>query len=299
MRVRIWGVRGSIPVPGPGTLKYGGNTPCVQFELPPGACPEPTFIIFDAGSGIRLLGNSILEDIPSETPLEIHLFITHVHWDHIQGFPFFRPLYRDRVRMRLYGPDSTNLERFLHQQMDPDYFPVSLDHADVKADVRFIPLNKEPVVIGPVAVSHHYVNHANEGAAAGYRVDSPKGGFIFIPDVEPSSYPSNHQTALMNENNQVEKDLLAFIKGADLMLFDSTYTPEEYETHRGWGHSPMDYTVEVAARAGVRRLGLYHYDPMREDDDVDRLAEVARQDGIAHGVEVFASREGMVLTIGD
>ncbi|KXK31264.1 MAG: MBL fold metallo-hydrolase [Candidatus Omnitrophica bacterium] len=293
MRVRIWGVRGSIPVPGKGTLKYGGNTPCVQFELPAGACPDPALIIFDAGSGIRLLGNSIVEEFPPGTPLDIHLFITHVHWDHIQGFPFFRPLYRENVRLRLYGPDSTNLERFLHQQMVPDYFPVSLDHADVKADVSFIPLDTEPVVVGPVTVRHHFVNHANEKAAAGYRVDSPRGGFVFIPDVEPADYP------VVNEDNRIERELLDFIQGADLMLFDSTYTTEEYPSHRGWGHSPMDYSVSVAARGGVRRLGLYHYEPMREDDELDRLAEQARLDGEAHGIEVFASREGMILPIGE
>ena len=300
MKVRIWGLRGSIPVPGPGTLRYGGNTPCVQVEVPLEPGSKPTYVIFDAGSGIRLLGNQMMKDLAPGSPAEIHLLLTHVHWDHIQGLPFFKPLYRAGSTISLYGPDYPNLEGFIQHQMYPNYFPISMDHTDVKADIRFRPLDKVPLRVGQAEIHHRPVNHASEGTALGYRVESSAGAFVFIPDVEPADFPRpGASRPIIDETNQIERDLIDFVHGADFMLFDSTYTNEEYERCRGWGHSPVDYTVELAAKAGVRRLGLYHYDPMREDDEMDRVAEKARQDGLAKGVDVIASREGMVVEIGN
>jgi phosphoribosyl 1,2-cyclic phosphodiesterase len=231
--------------------------------------------------------------------MEIHLMLTHVHWDHIQGLPFFKLLYRPGTALSLYGPDYENLERFLQHQMYPSYFPVSMDHADVKASLSFYPLDTAPTPIGQVTVRHHFVNHGAERTVAGYRVDGAAGSFVFIPDVEPFDYPKPGESKpIIDENNPIERELLAFVRNADLMLFDSTYTTEEYERCRGWGHSPVEYAVEVAARAGVRRLGLYHYDPIREDEEMDQIAELARIKGIAKGVDVFPSRENMVIPIG-
>ncbi len=299
MKVRIWGVRGSIPVPGPSTLRYGGNTPCVQVEVSRQSGAVPTYLIFDAGSGIRLLGNQMMKDLPPGSPAEIHLLLTHVHWDHIQGLPFFKPLYRAGSVIYLYGPDYPSLEKFVQYQMYPNYFPISMDHSDVKAEIKFCPLEETPLRVGNAIVRHRTVNHVSEGTTLGYRVESPEGAFVYIPDAEPVDYPPPGSTRpLMNENRKGERELVEFIRGADFMLFDSTYTNAEYERCRGWGHSPVDYSVEVAARGGVRRLGLYHYDPMREDDEMDCVAEKARQDGLAKGVEVIASREGLVVEIG-
>lgn len=299
MKVRIWGVRGSIPVPGPGTLRYGGNTPCVQVEFPQEQGAVPIFLIFDAGSGIRLLGNQMMKDLPAGAPAEIHLLLTHVHWDHIQGLPFFKPLYRAGSVIYLYGPDYPDLEKFIQYQMYPNYFPISMDHSDVKADIKFCPLEEAPLRVGQASIFHRKVNHVNEGTTLGYRVESSGNSFVYIPDAEPVNFPSQGAPGpLLDTSNGVEKNLIDFVHRADFMLFDSTYTNVEYERCRGWGHSPVDYSVEVAAKGKVRRLGLYHYDPMREDDEMDRVAEKARQDGLAKGVEVIASREGMVVEVG-
>ncbi len=293
-------MRGSIPVPGPGTLRYGGNTPCVQVEVPLEQGAKPTYVIFDAGSGIRLLGNQMMKEIPAGSPADIHLLLTHVHWDHIQGLPFFKPLYRAGSVISLYGPDYPDLEGFIQHQMYPNYFPISMDHSDVKAEIRFCPLDEIPLQVGKAGIHHRPVHHVNEGTTLGYRVESAEGAFVYIPDTEPVDYPRQATSRrLTDKENKVERDLIEFVSGADFMLFDSTYTAEEYERFRGWGHSPVDYSVELAAKAGVRRLGLYHYDPMREDDEMDRVAEKARQDGLAKGVEVIASREGMVVEIGE
>ena len=298
MQLKIWGVRGSIPTPGETTLRYGGNTPCVQVLVPDGpGLPESTSIVFDAGSGIRVLGNHLAEDISPEKELTVYLFLSHIHWDHIQGLPFFKPLYRANSHIHLHGPDYENMEEIIRYQMCPNHFPVSMDSDGIKSVLKFHPLEQKPIQIGSISVRHHFVNHGTEQTVVGYRAESPTGTVVYIPDVEPWDYPSG---SLADSNGQAlaaEKALRDFVRDADVMLFDSMFCDEEFETYRGWGHSPMEYAVGVAADAGVKKLGLFHHDPMRDDDDLDRLLVEMQKRGRASGVEVFASKEGMAIDI--
>ena len=298
MRLKIWGVRGSMPVPGGSTVRYGGNTPCIQIETEaPQGTPDRPYLIFDAGSGIRVLGNRIASEIPDGKPIEIYLLLTHVHWDHIQGLPFFKPLYRTGARIHLYGPDRPSLEVALKDQMSPERFPVAW--TDVPSCVEFGELKDPPLRAGTVSVRHHYVNHGTQGAVVGYRADTEDGAVVFIPDNEPLDYTPGGPIGPKDSDAGDETNrLIEFVSGADVMLFDTMYAEEEYEDYRGWGHGTAEYAIHVAARAGVKRLGLFHYAPIRTDDDIDRMLVAARKQGNEMGVSVFASREGMILEIG-
>lgn len=298
MKVRIWGVRGSIPTPGATTLGYGGNTPCVQVELPGSGPPGGSHLIFDAGTGIRLLGNHLTAAVPEDAPMEITLLLSHLHWDHIQGLPFFKPLYRRGCRLEVHGPTGHGLDRVLRDQMYPNYFPITMDHVDVKATIQFCPLEPGRVLrVGGANIRHLFVNHAGEGGAVGYRVDAEGVSFVYVPDVEPYDFPYSPAASGASLNHRPDHGLIEFIEGADLMLFDTTYTAEEYERFRGWGHSPIDYALDVAARGRVRRLGLFHHDPMRTDTELDKIVERTRDLAAPLGLEVFGSAEGMTLDL--
>ncbi|MCG3196098.1 MAG: MBL fold metallo-hydrolase [Candidatus Omnitrophica bacterium] len=299
MKVRIWGVRGSIPTPGATTLGYGGNTPCVQVELSSSGMRQGSYLIFDAGTGIRLLGNHITAGVPEDAPMDINLLLSHLHWDHIQGLPFFKPLYRSGCHLHVHGPTGHGLDRVLRDQMYPNYFPITMDHVDVRATLEFRPLEKGSVIrVGEASVRHMFVNHAGEGGAVGYRVDAEGTSFVYIPDVEPFDFPYSPTKSGVAPNHRPDQNLIEFIQGADLMLFDTTYTAEEYERFRGWGHSPIDYALDVAARGAVRKLGLFHHDPMRTDVELDKIVDRTRGLASPLGVEVFGSAEGMTVDLG-
>jgi len=298
MKVKVWGVRGSIPTPGESTIKYGGNTPCLHIEVPTGAGAEPgATIVFDAGTGIRPLGDSLLKQYSNGQPMSIYLFLTHLHWDHIQGLPFFSPMYRAQTRLRLYGSDQKNIEEMLLHQLHPDHFPVSLEDDDIKAEFEFNPL-KGPVKIGPITIRHHYVNHVPAGTVVGFRADSKEGSLVYIPDNEPYGFESKLGCAADPRRRDDERGLIEFVRNADVMFFDTMFTEDDYQQYKGWGHSPVEYALEVAVEAGVKSLGLFHYAPTRKDEEIDRFVEYYAPKARERGVEVFASREGMVLDIG-
>jgi phosphoribosyl 1,2-cyclic phosphodiesterase len=301
MKINVFGVRGSIPTPGETTLKYGGNTPCVQvaYRQADGETETPRIIVFDAGTGIRVLGEKIEAQYPKGERLDIFIFLTHLHWDHIQGLPFFTPLYRGATRVRLFGPDYENLEKFLKNQMHPHFFPVSIDDDNVKAECQFLPLEEQNMTVGPVTVRHHYVNHGPKDTVAGFRADSPEGSFVYIPDCEPYGYSTAVGDAADPDLRDRERELIKFIQGSDIMLFDTMFTGEDYHHHKGWGHSPAEYALDLAVEAKVRKLGLFHYAPKRTDEEIDRLEERLAKIGREKGVEVFASREGVPLVIGE
>ena len=261
-RVKFWGTRGSIATPGPETIRYGGNTACVEVR-----CGED-IIIFDCGTGIRELGIDLAKEY-AERNLEVHLFVSHTHWDHIQGFPFFQPAYRAGNRVNIYSlhsPDRS-LERLFTGQMDGNYFPVTLD--DLMARLHFEELSGD-VHIGDVKISHMHLNHP--GLALSFKMESKGRSLVYMTDHEPY-----HK--LLGESPHTKKldaEIDAFAKNADLLIREAQYTDEEYLVKRGWGHSSTSDAATSAVNSAVKRLVLFHHDPMHDDQQVDAMVEFCR-----------------------
>ncbi|MDP6357412.1 MAG: MBL fold metallo-hydrolase [Planctomycetota bacterium] len=271
MKVKFWGVRGSIPSPGQGTVRYGGNTACVEVF-----CGD-TLIILDAGSGIRMLGNDLLRRYQS--PIQADILMSHFHWDHIQGFPFFVPAYIPGNRFTIHGCEGMiqPLEMIFKGQMVPDYFPISFQ--EMPSEKSFSKITEGDFEIKDVKISTLYLNHP--GIALGYRLEHEGKVFCFISDNEPHSYSEGNGAGanLLEEirNGEVklgpmDEALIEFIQGAHLLVHDSQYSVEEYVAKIGWGHSFFQFAIEIGVRANVQRLLLFHHDPMRDDDMVDRMA---------------------------
>jgi phosphoribosyl 1,2-cyclic phosphodiesterase len=258
LRVTCWGTRGSIPAPGPATVRYGGNTSCVEVRA------GGRRIILDAGTGIRALSRSAADD----GPLDADLFVSHYHWDHIQGFPFLAQLYEADTRIRVHGPrqGEVPIDRAFAGQMSPLYFPIPMDA--LSASVEFATANGTPWTDGGVAVEAFRVQHP--GVTYGYRVSAGGARLVYIPDDELSDAP----------DPAWYRDLVSFCAGADLLLHDAMYTDAEYQRFRGWGHSSIPQAVRLAEDAGVRRLHLFHHAPDRTDAELERIAAELR-DGLA------------------
>ena len=296
--VTFWGTRGSIPTPGAHTARYGGNTPCVAVEgSAEGGAPgarrgrEGQLVILDAGTGIRALGRELVEGQNGAVRAEI--LLSHAHWDHIQGLPHFKPFFAPGNAVRIWGSrqGTTSLEAILRQQMDPAVFPVPLDALSAKLTVQQV----EPgeFTVGPFRVRSMQLRHP--GTTLGYRLTPAQGGpsMAYVTDNELG--PGGHY----NTSASWRKDLLAFLKGVELLIHDAMYTPEELEEHRGWGHSTFEEAVALAGDAGVQRLVLFHHEPEHGDEAIDALVAAARRQARAKGLpaEVLAAQEGMTLTL--
>jgi diguanylate cyclase (GGDEF)-like protein len=284
MHVRFWGTRGSIPTPGHRTSIYGGNTSCVEVTT-----HDDTTLVFDCGSGIRLLG---LDMLRRPGPHRIHLLIGHTHWDHIQGFPYFTPAFLPGTELNIYGSAAfqRSLEDSLSGQMQYSYFPVKLQ--DVASRIHYTELEEGFFRIGEVLIETQYLNHT--APTIGYRVSADGATVAYITDHEP--FWNSGGLALHHPGDQRHID---FLRGADLLIHDAQYTSEEYASKLGWGHSPTDYVTDAAMAAGVSRLALFHHDPIHDDDALKRIevAQRARVNSAVSTMDVFAAAEGMAFDV--
>src|SRR5579871_4063774 len=284
MRVHFWGTRGSIASPGPRTARYGGNTSCVEVTTDDG-----TRIVLDCGTGARELGEHLLA--PGSTPLRIHMFIGHTHWDHIQGFPFFAPARSPDTEMNIYAPRGfqRNLEESLSGQMHYSYFPVKL--GDLQSHIHFAELEEGFLRIGNVLVETQHLNHTAPTIA--YRISADGATLAYVTDHEPF-WPKDGDRFL----HPGDQRHVGFLKGTDLIIHDAQYTEEEYLSRLSWGHGTFDYATDVAIAAQARRLALFHHDPNRDDDDLARLEELAQVRARQRSpLEVFAAAEGMEIML--
>ena len=294
MRVTFWGTRGSIATPGAGTTTYGGNTSCVEVR-----CGKDIFI-FDAGTGIRPLGLALMQEF-AQRPLTLHLFVSHTHWDHIQGFPFFTPAYEPTTTIHIYGSAGQGrpLGKVLRGQMDSDYFPVAL--GELRSALHVHEFKGKPFQIGDITVAAQYLNHP--GMTLGYRVNHEGKSIVYATDNEPYRHTLSHlghrAQAGRDFGRQLDAEFVQFIAGADLYIGEAQYTDEEYSSRIGWGHSAISATVEVALAAQVRSLAFFHHDPLHDDPMVAAMAETANRLISARGssLQCFAAEEGQVLDL--
>lgn len=305
MKIKFWGVRGSIPCPGRDTVKYGGNTACIELRFP----GTDRLIIIDAGSGIRQLGNYIMSHDLPKGPLNLDLFLSHTHWDHIMGYPFFVPLYVPGTEIRVHGPvthEADPLEKIVGGQMTYRYFPVR--GAELAAKISYIHLKEEKIDLGDgITLVTKYLNHPI--LCLGYRFeyqdkvfctayDTEPYGNIFCTDPADPSYDEalalEGEMVVQEQNAELEK----FFSGADLLVYDSQYTQDEYTGPKvGWGHTPVEYAIASSKKVGVKKLALFHHDPMRTDDQLDVLADIHCFSEPNPGLEVFFAREDMEIVL--
>jgi diguanylate cyclase (GGDEF)-like protein len=283
--VRFWGTRGSIASPGEHTARYGGNTSCVEVRAPDG-----TVIVLDCGTGARELGLHLVRTLPS--PMRLHLFIGHTHWDHIQGFPFFVPAFLPGSELNVYAPlgFQQSLEEAMAGQMEYSYFPVKL--RDLRSRIHFTELEEGFFRVGDVLVETQYLNHTAPTIA--YRMSSGGATVAYVTDHEP--FWKSEDGILHHPGDRRH---ISFMRGADLVIHDAQYSHEEYANRLGWGHATIEYATDVALAAGAKRLALFHHDPGHDDPAMDQLEAEARIRVKESGgvLDVFAAREGLELQI--
>ncbi len=276
LTVNFWGVRGSTPCPCDANRRYGGNTACVVLSTP-GRDP----ILLDLGTGLRFYGESL-----GPEPFRGSVFVTHLHWDHVQGLPFFVPINRPGAELDVYAPaqDGVSVEEAFGEFMRPPYFPVRA--TDLAGDIRFHDASSTEVRVGDATVLVRDVPHV--GATNGYRVTI---------DGVSVAYLSDHQQPV-DAPTSVAESVLELCDGADLVIHDAQFTSDDFAAKSNWGHCTSQYAVEVAAQAGARRLALFHHDPSRHDAGVERLLAEARELGARRGLEeVLAASEGLTIAL--
>jgi phosphoribosyl 1,2-cyclic phosphodiesterase len=296
-RLRFWGTRGSIAVPSPETLRYGGNTTCVELRA------DGEIIVLDAGSGIRPLGIALDREFQA-LPIELSLLITHAHWDHIQGFPFFKPAYDSKNEIRIFGFDGAGatFREIMTEPMRSPFFPITMRELSAKMDIN--KLSEMKFSLGKVDIHASFVNHP--GVCAGYRIFTSGGSVAFLPDHEPYEFFLHTAGGKQLSAEQAKKiaaerhgELVQFLRGSDILILDSQYTDQEYETHIGWGHGSISSAVSLALEAQVQTLLLFHHDPSHDDDMIDTMVESARELVIKSGshLEVAGAQEGSEILL--
>ena len=284
MNVTFYGVRGSTPCDDPALARYGGNTSCAVIEIP-GADP----IILDLGTGLRTYGDSLIAS-GNAGEWRGSVLLTHLHWDHVQGFPFFKPLHQLGSEVDIYGPDhgEAPLSEMVGRFMGPPYFPIT--PAELGASVRFHDVSPGSFRIGDAVVTALAVRHT--GPTLAFRVDSGDVSVVYMPDHGPGC-------CALDDDDFVPQDVIDLCNGADLLIHDAQHTLAEYPEKRHWGHSSVDYAVKVAVSGRVRSLALFHHDPMHDDAEIDSIEQCAAAIACASGsgLNVFAAREGLELKI--
>src|SRR5256714_3788677 len=296
-RIKFWGTRGSIAVPGPKTLQYGGDTTCVELRA------DSEVIVLDAGSGIRRLGVALQKEF-QERPINLSLLITHAHWDHIQGFPFFRPAYDPKNEIRILGFDGAGatFREIMTEPMRSPFFPISM--RELSAETEITRLTEMKFSLGKLDIHAAFVNHP--GVCAGYRIFTSAGSIAFLPDHEPYEFflhVARGKQLSAEQAREIATDqhaaLVQFLRGSDILILDTQYTDQEYTTHIGWGHGSISSAVSLALEAKVQTLLLFHHDPSHDDKMVDTMVESARELVIKSGrhLEVAGAQQGSELLL--
>lgn len=301
MIARIWGTRGSYPVARTDVLRYGGNTTCVEVRA------GDRCIILDAGTGMRLLGEALIQE--PDTPQQIDLLITHTHWDHIIGFPFFAPIYNPACRLAIYGLGRTqsSLRTTIANALSDPLLPLSIE--DLRAELQFHEIDEGwHFELGPVRVDTARTNHPYRALA--YRLATATTTLVFVPDTGPfhtvlfgdarvewTGVPTASSAAELRELAELRARIIELARGADWLLYDTQFTDAQYARFPHWGHSTASQAREIAEAAGVRELLLFHHDPHRSDAELDAIV-AAQQAAARPGLRVRAAAEGLVLRKG-
>jgi phosphoribosyl 1,2-cyclic phosphodiesterase/CheY-like chemotaxis protein len=287
MQVQFWGTRGSIPKPGPTTARYGGNTPCLEVRTARG-----TLVVIDCGTGLHGLGVSLMAG--GSKGLAGHILISHTHWDHIQGFPFFTPFFVPGNKWEIYGPKGLDqsLRETLAGQMQHTYFPIAPDQFG--ATLRYNDLLEGSFEIDDIKVTTQYLNHP--ALTLGYRLEADGATFVYCCDHEPFS------RAIADGSNEFvgqDQRHAEFVQGADLLVHDAQYTAAEYPSKVGWGHSSGEFVVNLARHAQVKQVAFTHHDPLRSDTELDHIVEGLEAKLCAAGssLVVFAAAEGQPIEV--
>jgi len=307
VEIKFWGVRGSIPSPGPETVKYGGNTVCLELRFK--TKDHQRLIIIDAGSGIRNLGDVLAADHFVNGNFSTEIYLTHTHLDHILGLPFFAPIYFPGTQLKIYGPitgEEVPLKEVIGGQMSYRYFPVRQE--ELAADIEYIDLKEGRFDLGDgITLAAKYLNHPL--LALGYRIeyqgcvictayDTEPFYNVFSEDPADPSYDEllaqEGDLAARRENSRME----AFFHDADLLIHDGQYTAAEYESgKKGWGHSTIEHAIETATRAAVKRLVIFHHDRLRTDSQIDDISQRLNRRQQPENIEIIFAREGMTLKV--
>ncbi|HCC48119.1 MAG TPA: hypothetical protein DEQ38_08415 [Elusimicrobia bacterium] len=283
--VRFWGTRGSCPTSGVQTSRYGGNTACTEVRI------GDTLIIIDCGTGLRELGGALLKEYAGK-PIEGHILVGHTHWDHIQGFPFFVPLYSPKNTFNVYSVHGANgsLRKIFSESMAMDYFPVPL--ANLGCKLSFVEL-EGPVDLGAAKVTFQHLNHP--GPCIGFRIETQGKVIVYLSDHEPF-----YKVGGDSETAKRQDDAIAeFARGSDLLIREGQYTEAEYATRKGWGHSTFDDAAQFAAQLGAKRLAIFHHDPDHNDDALDAHMQYCcgLLKKLGSDTECFAARDGLRIDL--
>lgn len=303
MTVKLWGVRGSIPCPGPDTVQYGGNTACLELRF------GDRLIIIDAGSGVRSLGEHLVRTELKKGPINTEIFITHTHWDHIMGFPFFVPIYIPGTKLKIYGPvtyEDEGLDRIIGDQLTYRYFPVK--QSELSAEITYFPLKENTMDLGDgITLTTKYLNHPI--LCLGYKFQHRGRVFCTLYDTEPfrNVFPTDPKDPSYDEIAAAEGEraareenekILDFIRGADLVIYDAQYTHQEYLTSKlGWGHSSFEFAINSCFKAEVKQVLLFHHDPLRTDAQLLELEKGYQKMVPKSRLALEMAREGRLFTI--